>query len=181
MTRAQKTGRLFGSDPGIQSHRPARDPLLGQRTCRRRTPPFARPCRYRAWSANARPAVGAQPRFGRADAGAALARACPDATSASPRVLRATSCPAGRRATADDRAADRPADFLPRMRPACGPPSSLSPLHVTRSAPADSASPRVGSVVPGPAWSNPLPTSATTRSPVRARELGQLRDARLPP
>ena len=59
----------------------------------------------------------------------------------------------------------------PRMRPACGPPRSLSPLHVTTSAPSAIASAIVGSDAACMPVINPLPRSATTNRPrSRARD-----------
>ena len=66
----------------------------------------------------------------------------------------------------------------PTIRPACGPPSSLSPLKVTRSAPAAIVSRTVASCG-RPHWrrstSVPLPRSTDQRQAARVGDGGQLR------
>ena len=73
------------------------------------------------------------------------------------------------------RVARQPIDRRPRrptIRPACGPPSSLSPLNVTRSAPAATRSRTTGSrgrPNGERSISAPLPRSSSTGTPPRAR------------
>ena len=69
------------------------------------------------------------------------------------------------------------------MSPACGPPTSLSPLNVTRSAPAASRSRGVGSWArPKAAVSSsaPLPRSSMTIAPCAMGEAGELGRRRAP-
>ena len=66
----------------------------------------------------------------------------------------------------------------PTTSPACGPPSSLSPLNVTRSAPAFSASATVGSCGRSPALEIDQGAAAEIldkRAVVLVRQLGELR------
>ena len=64
---------------------------------------------------------------------------------ARPRAPPPASCPRGRRARSDGGAAARSGRHGRTTMPACGPPSSLSPENVTRSAPSASASRTAGS------------------------------------
>ena len=97
-----------------------------------------------------------------------MPRRPPGTARASPRSRPASPCPAASPAPAGRAEAARPAPPRPTMRPACGPPTSLSPLNVTRSAPAARRSAGVGSWArPNAAVSSsaPLPRSSTTSAP----------------
>ena len=95
---------------------------------------------------------------------------------ASPRVRRASSCrpePLGR---SDARGSAPPPTRARRCSPAWGPPSSLSPLKSTRSAPAASASATRGSPLSPQgerSASRPLPTSTRYGTPGLAAQRGE--------
>ena len=115
--------------------------------CRRRSPR----CRRSAWPASPRAASARRERVGaRADLvgrhRAASAAPAPSsrrgrrrAARASPRAPRRSSCPRAARASADGVRIRSSSAARPTMMPACGPPSSLSPLKQTTSTPAASA------------------------------------------
>ena len=94
----------------------------------------------------------------------------PGTGRASRRARRASSCRAGSPGRAGRVRSRATRSARPTMSPACGPPTSLSPLNVTRSAPAASRSRGVGSWArPKPLVSRraPLPRSSTTSAPWR--------------
>ena len=89
-------------------------------------------------------------------------------------------CRAAARETSDCAAAARLAPASPARMPACGPPSSLSPLNDTRFTPARMLSATSGSSTPNARKSatQPLPRSSykgTPRSFAKRRQLAQLR------
>ena len=97
---------------------------------------------------------------------------------ASRRARPASPSPVGRRAPAGPAGSGRSRSARPTISPACGPPTSLSPLNVTRSAPASSRSRGVGSwASPNAAVSRnaPLPRSSTTIAPWRCASSARAR------
>ena len=100
-----------------------------------------------------------------------------DRAGAPPPAPRVSSCPRAAPASVDSCASALPDPRRPTMMPACGPPSSLSPLKVTRSAPAAMHSLGIGSFGrPNRvrSTSDPLPRSTASGNAVTVRERGQL-------
>ena len=153
----RRAGQLHAGRPASADGRDA-SPPPGRRAARRRA--------VRARSAQARPrrrqAPGPPAEAGRRRVASSAAR-----VSLSTRSARAAGC---RRSRSISSAS-------PNSRPACGPPSSLSPLAVTRSAPSRSTVVASGSSgSSGCGVSRPEPMSTTSGTP----SAGQLGDRRPP-
>ena len=147
--------------PGPAATRRRPSPRPRRRSHRRRSPrrppPPGRRAARRARRSGARPGCRASPRRPGRARGSRRPR---PAATLSGRIARASGSLRSR-ATRSAR---------PTMSPACGPPTSLSPLNVTRSAPSASRSPGIGSWArPNAAVSSsaPLPRSSTTSAPCR--------------
>ena len=141
--------------------------------------------RHAGGSRCASAAISARGRVSRRSVGSRAAQPVRvgDRAAAPPRARPASSCRAAARASADCsrmRAIERPRGR--RRCPACGPPSSLSPLKVTRSAPARDALARRSARAAGRSGarstSAPLPRSSTTGTPCARAERGELAPAR---
>ena len=143
---------------------------------RRRARPSPRRCR-RSARRGARRVRARRRRAASAAPGSAPARR--GRARASPRARRASACPRAARAAADAGAAARRGPRGPTTMPACGPPSSLSPEKVTRSAPAARVSLADGSSpVTKCLTSTPEPRSSTSGSSWRCATRRELRERR---
>ena len=95
----------------------------------------------------------------------------PGTARASPRRRRGSPCRAASRGPAGRAAASPTRSARPTTNPACGPPTSLSPLNVTRSAPAARRSAGIGS------WARP--NAAVSSSAPRAEVVDDERAVRV--